>query len=191
MCLTDILGERIVVDMFSYVEESWQLETYLNRKDPATITSNSKHLTGGSALPSHSNTLKYTQEAHKALFKYKSIIYMFHLVNYIWFYWKRNVMPTPMTSPRPRRSRLDPIPPNEPLDHETRHTWNPRSARDTCVPHEDSPFWTPRPKNVPKDDVHRHTPWTCIEARNMYLNSLYFLSLISPIFHVQHSFPCI
>ena len=34
-------------------------------------------------------------------------------------------MPTPMTSPRPRRSRLDPIPPNEPLDHETRHTWNP------------------------------------------------------------------
>ena len=101
------------------------------------------------------------------------------------------VMPTPMTSPRPRRSRLDPIPPNEPLDHETRHTWNPRSARDTCVPHEDSPFWTPRPKNVPKDDAHRHTPRTCIEARNVYLNSLYFLSLISPIFHVQHSFPCI
>ena len=103
----------------------------------------------------------------------------------------RIVMPTPMTSPRPRRSRLDPIPPNEPLDHETRHTWNPRSARDTCVPHEDSPFWTPRPKNVPKDDAHRHTPRTCIEARNVYLNSLYFLSLISPIFHVQHSFPCI
>ena len=103
----------------------------------------------------------------------------------------RRVMPTPMTSPRPRRSRLDPIPPNEPLDHETRHTWNPRSARDTCVPHEDSPFWTPRPKNVPKDDAHRHTPRTCIEARNVYLNSLYFLSLISPIFHVQHSFPCI
>ena len=82
-------------------------------------------------------------------------------------------MPTPMTSPRPRRSRLDPIPPNEPLDHETRHTWNPRSARDTCVPHEDSPFWTPRPKNVPKDDAPRYTPRACIEARNVYLNSLY------------------
>ena len=71
MCLTDISAERIVVDMFSYVGGSWQLETYLIRKDPITITGNSKHLTGGSALPSHSNTLKHTQEAHKALFKYR------------------------------------------------------------------------------------------------------------------------
>ena len=71
MCLTDISAERIVVDMFSYVEESWQLETYLIRKDPVTITGNSKHLTGGSALPSHSNTLKHTQKSHKVLFNLK------------------------------------------------------------------------------------------------------------------------
>ena len=72
MCLTDISAERIVVDMFSYVEESCQLETYLIRKDPITITGNFKHLTGGSALPSHSNTLKHTQKSHKALFNLKN-----------------------------------------------------------------------------------------------------------------------
>ena len=71
MCLTNTSAERIVNDMFSYVEETWQLETYLIRKDPIAITGNSTHLAGGSALPSHSNTLKHTQKAHKALFKYK------------------------------------------------------------------------------------------------------------------------
>ena len=71
MCLTNTSAERIVNDMFSYVEETWQLETYLIRKDPVAITGNSTHPAGGSALPSYSNTLKHTQKSHKELFNYK------------------------------------------------------------------------------------------------------------------------
>ena len=71
MCLTDTSPERTVVDMFSYVEESRQLETYLIRKDPVTITGNSNHLPGGSASPSCLNTLMHTHKSHKALFNYK------------------------------------------------------------------------------------------------------------------------
>ena len=71
MCLTDTSPERTVVDMFSYVEESYQLETYLIRKDPVAITGNSTHLAGGSASPSRSNKLKHAQISHKALFNYR------------------------------------------------------------------------------------------------------------------------
>ena len=44
MCLTNTSAERIVNDMFSYVEETRQLETYLIRKDPVAITGNSTYL---------------------------------------------------------------------------------------------------------------------------------------------------
>ena len=71
MCLTNTSAERIVNDMFSYVEETWQLETYLIRKDPISITGNSAHLAGGSASPSHSNPLIRTQISHKVLFNYR------------------------------------------------------------------------------------------------------------------------
>ena len=71
MCLTNTSAERIVNDMFSYVEETWQLETYLIRKDPVTITGNSKHLAEGSISPSHSNPLIHTQISHSELFNYR------------------------------------------------------------------------------------------------------------------------
>ena len=73
MCLIDTSVEVITINMFSYVEESWQLETYLIRKDPVAITGNSAHVAWVlvSALPSHSNTLKHTQKSHKALLKYQ------------------------------------------------------------------------------------------------------------------------
>ena len=68
MCLIDTSVEVITINMFSYVEERCHLETYLIRKDPVTITGNSTHLAGGSASPSHSNTLMHTQKSHEALF---------------------------------------------------------------------------------------------------------------------------
>ena len=71
MCLIDISVEVITINMFSYVEESCQLETYLIRKDPIAITGNSTHLAGGSASPSHSNPLIRTQISHKVLFNYR------------------------------------------------------------------------------------------------------------------------
>ena len=76
MCLIDIAVEVISINMFSYVEESRQPETYLIRKDPVTITGNSTHLARGSTSSSHSDTLKHTQKSHKAWFKYKETSYI-------------------------------------------------------------------------------------------------------------------
>ena len=90
MCLTDIPAKVNVNDMFLYVEESWQLETYLIRKGPIAITGNSTHHAWGSALLSHSNILTHTLGNHKVLFSYKNqYIYKLHLDNYIWFYCQR------------------------------------------------------------------------------------------------------
>ena len=41
------------------------------QEGPFTIIGKSKHLAGGSALPSHLYTLKYTQRSHKAFSNYK------------------------------------------------------------------------------------------------------------------------
>ena len=78
MCLIDISVEVITINMFSYVEESWQLETYLIRKDPVAITGNSAHVAWVlvSAVPSHSNPLIHTQISRKTLFNGKSFMYL-------------------------------------------------------------------------------------------------------------------